>query len=52
VGRYLNPDCAAGATDCVRHDWSAVWLVPALGALVVFVLFLLAFRPSKNRVEA
>jgi nucleoside transporter len=52
VGRYLNPDCAAGATDCVRHDWSAVWLVPALGALVVFVLFLFAFRPSKNRVEA
>jgi nucleoside transporter len=52
VGRYLNPDCAAGATDCVRHDWSAVWLVPALGALVVFILFLLAFRPSTKRVEA
>jgi nucleoside transporter len=51
VGRYLNPECAAGATDCVRHDWSAVWLVPALGALVVFVLFLIAFRPSVKRVE-
>src|SRR5688500_6744286 len=51
VGRYLNPDCAAGATDCVRHDWSAVWLVPALGALVVFVLFLMAFRPSVKRFE-
>ena len=46
VGRYVNPDCAAGATDCVRHDWSAVWQVPALGALAVFVLFLLLFRPN------
>jgi nucleoside transporter len=52
VGRYLNPDCAAGATDCVRHDWAAVWQVPALGALAVFVLFLLAFRPSTKKVEA
>ena len=46
VGRYVNPDCAPGATDCVRHDWSAVWQVPALGALAVFVLFLLLFRPK------
>ena len=46
VGRYVNPDCAPGATDCVRHDWSAVWQVPALGALAVFVLFLLLFRPQ------
>jgi nucleoside transporter len=46
VGRYVNPDCAPGATDCVRHDWSAVWQVPALGALAVFVLFLLLFRPG------
>jgi nucleoside transporter len=52
VGRYVNPECAAGATDCVRHDWSAVWQVPALGALAVFVLFLLLFRPAKTRVEA
>ena len=46
VGRYLNADCAPGAVDCVRHDWASVWRVPALGALAVFVLFLLLFRPK------
>ena len=47
VGRYVNPDCAPGAVDCVRHDWASIWRVPALGALVVFVLFLVLFRPAK-----
>ncbi len=46
VGRYLNPDCTDAAAGCVRHDWAAVWQVPALGALAVFVLFLVLFRPS------
>jgi nucleoside transporter len=50
VGRYLNADCtdaAAAAGQCIRHDWSAVWMVPALGALGVFLLFLVLFRPRK-----
>jgi hypothetical protein len=52
VGRYLNASCtdaAAAAAECVRHDWSSVWRVPALGALAVFVLFLLLFRPGRAR---
>jgi nucleoside transporter len=55
VGRYLNASCtdaAAAAGECVRHDWTSVWRVPALGALAVFVLFLVLFRPAKTRVEA
>ena len=42
---------AAGTPDrCVpgTHDWPAIWLHPALGALAVFVVFALLFRPQRR----
>jgi nucleoside transporter len=32
------------------HDWRSIWMRPALGALVIMVVFAVAFRPSKQGV--
>ena len=32
------------------HDWKSIWLRPALGALVILLVFAVAFRPSKQGV--
>ncbi len=50
VSRYStpNPSCTDASTGCVVtiHDWSHIWLVPAIGAAVVLVVFAFLFRPK------
>lgn len=36
---------ASGAGAAVQHDWRAIWVVPALGALGVLLIFMALFRP-------
>jgi nucleoside transporter len=59
VDRYTtaNPACTdaqAAAGECLKqvHDWPAVWLVPAVMAAVVLLIFAISFRPSPNAARA
>jgi nucleoside transporter len=47
VDRYAT----TGAGGVVTHDWSAIWPIPAYGALAVFVIFFVLFRPAPNAVQ-
>ena len=41
-GRVVDAHLLADGT----HDWTAIWRVPAIGALVIFAIFALLFRPE------
>lgn len=47
VGRYATT--SGGATT---HYWGSIWPIPAYGALAVFVLFLVFFRPRPTASPA
>ncbi|HEX5831447.1 MAG TPA: nucleoside permease [Gemmatimonadaceae bacterium] len=46
-GAVVEANTLAGAGGTVAHDWTAVWLVPAGGSLLVLVLFAILFRPRE-----
>ncbi len=50
-GRVVNQYATVNGSQ-VTHDWHAIWMVPATGAFVVFVLFALLFRPKAEREPA
>ena len=50
-GRVVNQFATVTGTQ-VTHDWRAIWMVPATGAFVVFVLFALLFRPKAEQQPA
>jgi nucleoside transporter len=46
-------DAAASASAClhVTHGWQAIWVVPAMAAFIVFILFFAAFRLREPRSQ-
>ena len=49
AGQVLAKHALAKPTAAgLAHDWKAIWLTPAWGALAVLVIFVIFFRnPSK-----
>ena len=35
-----------GANGAIAHDWRSIWMIPAIGSAVIFLIFLVWFRPS------
>ena len=57
VGYFIGAFVSGRVVDAYRigetaHDWRQIWLVPAIGAAIILVMFALAFRPSKPRQPA
>ena len=45
-GRVVGAYSTAGADGTLVHDWRSIWLVPAVGALVIAIIFAIVFRPK------
>src|SRR5665213_27909 len=37
-----------GANGTITHDWRSIWLIPAIGSAVIFVIFLFWFKPKAD----
>lgn len=50
IGAFISGRVVDAHVVGTGHDWQAIWTVPAILALVIFVLFALLFRPAHKRV--
>ncbi len=50
-GKVVDAYAITGANGVVTHDWRSIWLVPAVGAGIILVVFALLFRPTSAAPE-
>ncbi|HEX6322899.1 MAG TPA: nucleoside permease [Vicinamibacterales bacterium] len=53
VGYFIGAFASGRVVDAYligdgAHDWRSIWMVPAIGAAVILVLFAVAFRPGRG----
>jgi nucleoside transporter len=44
-GKVVDAYAVAGPGGVTSHDWRSIWMVPAIGAAVILVIFAILFRP-------
>ena len=44
-GKVVDAYAVTGANGVASHDWQSIWMVPAIGAAVILVIFAVLFRP-------
>lgn len=52
AGSWLSGLIVDAHKTATGHDWTAIWRVPAIGALVIFAIFALLFKPRPIAVTA
>lgn len=45
-GKVVDAYAITGPNGVATHDWRSIWMVPAVGAAVILVIFALLFRPA------
>ncbi|MCE9533591.1 MAG: MFS transporter [Planctomycetes bacterium] len=49
AGMVIDAYKLAEPVGAIQHDWQAIWMVPALGATAVLIVFFIFFREPKPR---
>jgi nucleoside transporter len=51
IGAWLSGRIVQAYSVNGGHDWQAIWMIPAVGAAAILVVFAVLFRPPRQEVE-
>jgi MFS family permease len=51
IGSLLSGPVVDAYRTASGHDWRSIWLIPAIGAFAILILFAVLFKPAKERRE-